>query len=29
MASESRRPFLIEVPIAYDFQSGGFEALAI
>jgi N2-(2-carboxyethyl)arginine synthase len=24
-----RRPFLIEVPVAYDFQSGGFDALAI
>ncbi|EFG04560.1 Carboxyethyl arginine synthase isoenzyme 1 (plasmid) [Streptomyces clavuligerus] len=23
------RPFLIEVPVAYDFQSGGFAALAI
>lgn len=23
------RPFLIEVPVAYDFQSGGFDALAI
>lgn len=26
---ELGRPFLIEVPVAYDFQSGGFEALDI
>ena len=28
-AVDLRRPFLIEVPVAYDFQSGGFDALAI
>jgi N2-(2-carboxyethyl)arginine synthase len=27
--AELDRPFLIEVPVAYDFQSGGFDALAI
>ncbi|BCL27199.1 thiamine pyrophosphate-binding protein [Streptomyces aurantiacus] len=27
--AELGRPFLIEVPVAYDFQSGGFEALDI
>jgi acetolactate synthase-1/2/3 large subunit/N2-(2-carboxyethyl)arginine synthase len=26
---ELGRPFLIEVPVAYDFQAGGFDALAI
>lgn len=26
---ELRKPFLIEVPIAYDFSSGGFEALDV
>jgi acetolactate synthase-1/2/3 large subunit/N2-(2-carboxyethyl)arginine synthase len=27
--AELGRPFLIEVPVAYDFQAGGFDALAI
>lgn len=26
---DARRPFLIEVPIAYEFSSGGFEALEV
>lgn len=26
---ELRRPFLVEVPIAYEFSSGGFEALSV
>jgi N2-(2-carboxyethyl)arginine synthase len=28
-AMDLRRPFLIEVPISYDFSSGGFEALEV
>jgi acetolactate synthase-1/2/3 large subunit/N2-(2-carboxyethyl)arginine synthase len=28
-AMDVRRPFLIEVPISYDFSSGGFEALEV